>query len=239
MDDIFKDIETAFIAQEATRDRLRERREKADTKLRSVLRAAQKVHASDDLLTATKSVSEELRTCGELIKAIEEALPEQAGAYDRYADMWHSQTQVAVMLSVWVGFLLDDTLIDKEKVGEMVGADVRIRLEDYLIGICLAIQELSRLSINRVIKGDYNTPKRCAKFVNDVFGAMMQLNFRNDGVRKKFDGVKYDVKRVDEIVYDLSIRGLLVEVKVAGGTDKEGCAPMEEAGPADDQGNGK
>ena len=31
---------------------------------------------------------------------------------------------------------------------------------------------------------------------------------KNDTLRKKFDGIKYDLKKVEEVVYDLSIRGL-------------------------------
>ena len=31
---------------------------------------------------------------------------------------------------------------------------------------------------------------------------------KNDNLRKKFDGIKYDLKKVEEVVYDLSIRGL-------------------------------
>ena len=34
------------------------------------------------------------------------------------------------------------------------------------------------------------------------------LNLKNDGLRKRFDGIKYDLKKVEEVVYDLSIRGL-------------------------------
>lgn len=34
------------------------------------------------------------------------------------------------------------------------------------------------------------------------------LNLKNDGLRKRFDGLKYDVKKIEEIVYDISIRGL-------------------------------
>ena len=40
---------------------------------------------------------------------------------------------------------------------------------------------------------------------NDVFRL---LNLKNDNLRKKFDGIKYDLKKVEEVVYDLSIRGL-------------------------------
>ena len=39
------------------------------------------------------------------------------------------------------------------------------------------------------------------------------LNLKNDNLRKKFDGIKYDLKKVEEVVYDLSIRGLNKPVK--------------------------
>ena len=50
------------------------------------------------------------------------------------------------------------------------------------------------------------------------------LNLKNDGLRKKFDSLKYDMKKVEEVVYDLSIRGLLKteaankpeEIQIAG-----------------------
>ena len=34
------------------------------------------------------------------------------------------------------------------------------------------------------------------------------LNLKNDALLKKFDGLKYDVKKVEELVYDISIRKL-------------------------------
>lgn len=37
------------------------------------------------------------------------------------------------------------------------------------------------------------------------------LNLKNDGLRKRFDTLKYDVKKIEEIVYDISIRGLKPE----------------------------
>ena len=54
-----------------------------------------------------------------------------------------------------------------------------------------------------------------------------QLNLKNDNLRKKFDGIKYDLKKVEEVVYDLSIRGLNKPVvkKVEGG--EEGAEKVE------------
>lgn len=34
------------------------------------------------------------------------------------------------------------------------------------------------------------------------------LSLKNDSLRKRFDALKYDVKKIEEVVYDLSIRGL-------------------------------
>merc|ERR1719334_56168 len=84
-------------------------------------------------------------------------------------------------------------------------------LEDYLAGITQLSNELSRLVINAVTHGDYQRPKRIATFLNNLDGGFRLLNLKNDMLRKKFDSLKYDLKKVEEVVYDLSIRGLLKE----------------------------
>lgn len=56
--------------------------------------------------------------------------------------------------------------------------------------------------------GDYGRPMRIAKFVGDLDSGFRLLNLKNDSLRKRFDGLKYDLKKVEEVVYDLSIRGL-------------------------------
>lgn len=38
------------------------------------------------------------------------------------------------------------------------------------------------------------------------------LNLKNDSLRKRFDAMKYDIKKIEEVVYDLSIRGLTPNV---------------------------
>lgn len=66
----------------------------------------------------------------------------------------------------------------------------------------------SRFAINSVTNGDYNRPIEIARFVNDLNAGFRLLNLKNDSLRKRFDGLKYAVKKVEEVVYDLSIRGL-------------------------------
>lgn len=49
---------------------------------------------------------------------------------------------------------------------------------------------------------------KIAKFVAELDTGFRLLNLKNDALRKRFDGLKYDLKKVEEVVYDLSIRGL-------------------------------
>lgn len=57
--------------------------------------------------------------------------------------------------------------------------------------------------------GDYHRPVRIAKFLGDLDAGFRLLNLKNDSLRKRFDGLKYDLKKVEEVVYDVTIRGLL------------------------------
>lgn len=70
-------------------------------------------------------------------------------------------------------------------------------------------QELSRLATNAVTMGDFAMPVEISVFVKDLFAGFQLLNLKNDILRKRVDAVKYDVKRVEDVVYDLSLRGLL------------------------------
>ncbi|KAL1140415.1 hypothetical protein AAG570_000347 [Ranatra chinensis] len=83
-----------------------------------------------------------------------------------------------------------------------------VDLEDYLSGLLLLASELSRFAVNSVTSGDYQRPIQISQFVNELNSGFRLLNFKNDGLRKKFDGLKYDLKKIEEVVYDLSIRGL-------------------------------
>ena len=60
---------------------------------------------------------------------------------------------------------------------------------------------------------------RIAKFVGDLDSGFRLLNLKNDSLRKRFDGLKYDLKKVEEVVYDVTIRGLHSTKPVAEATE--------------------
>lgn len=58
-------------------------------------------------------------------------------------------------------------------------------------------------------------------FIKDVFAGFQLLNLKNDILRKRADAVKYDVKRVEDVVYDLSLRGLVTRPAEPESVDTE------------------
>lgn len=111
-------------------------------------------------------------------------------------------------------YLETETLVTREVAAELLGLQVdqklgfHLDIEDYLMGILNMVSELSRFAVNAVTFGDYERPLKISKFVAELNAGFRLLNLKNDGLRKRFDALKYDVKKIEEIVYDVSIRGL-------------------------------
>lgn len=76
------------------------------------------------------------------------------------------------------------------------------------MGVLQMASELSRFATNSVTLGDFERPLQIQRFMADLSAGFRLLNLKNDGLRKRFDGLKYDVKKIEEIVYDISIRRL-------------------------------
>jgi hypothetical protein len=61
--------------------------------------------------------------------------------------------------------------------------------------------------------GDFELSVTISSFIKDLFAGFQLLNLKNDILRKRVDGVKYDVKKVEDVVYDLSLRNLIPKPK--------------------------
>jgi len=81
-------------------------------------------------------------------------------------------------------------------------------LEDFLMGLCGLPTELQRLCVNSVTAQNYSIPHKVSSFVSDLYSAFRLLNLKNDALRKRYDSIKWDLKKIEEIVYDLTIRNL-------------------------------
>jgi len=66
-----------------------------------------------------------------------------------------------------------------------------------------------------VTLNNYERPLLISQFIKDLHAGFHLLNLKNDSLRKRNDGIKYRVREVEDVVYDLSLRNLLPKAKDA------------------------
>jgi len=97
-------------------------------------------------------------------------------------------------------YAVTSKLTEKKKTGA--------NTEDYLMGICDFTGELGRMAVMAATKKDLKAVEGIKNTVDEIYGELMQFNFRNGELRKKYDSVKWNLKKIEDILYDLSIRGI-------------------------------
>ncbi|VIO88637.1 Translin family protein [Brugia malayi] len=135
-------------------------------------------------------------------------------SYYRFYDNFRFVIQKLCFVVTYVHFLKHGILLSRDRVAEILNIKVdpaagfHLDVEDYLFGVLQLANELSRFSINAVVVGNSVLPFKIADFLYDLDAKFRLLNLKNDGLRRRYDALKYDVQRAEQVVYDLTIRGL-------------------------------
>ncbi|RZC81133.1 hypothetical protein C5167_043703 [Papaver somniferum] len=74
--------------------------------------------------------------------------------------------------------------------------------------LILKIISQPRYVVNQVTAGDYVCPRKVLNFLTELHAAFRMLNLRNDLLRRKFNGMKYNLRKGEEVYYDVKMRGL-------------------------------
>ncbi|KAI6859724.1 hypothetical protein D0864_00514 [Hortaea werneckii] len=220
---IFEDLQRKIDEDTAVKDALRDivqALEKQDRTTQSILSRAHSTPTSDlpSLVTAAQAnIDHEIKTIQQLSEVASQH------PYYKFNYAWTRQMQdvcYSILLCGWLGgFGKGETgqLMKIEDVGALMKIPVNLKdrdsfhltIEEYLLALISVIDELARLARNSVTLGDYRRPLQIAQFIKDVHAGFQILNLKNDTLRKRSDGIKYRVKEVEDVVYDLSLRGLL------------------------------
>ena len=78
--------------------------------------------------------------------------------------------------------------------------------EDYLLGLCDLTGELARRAVLLVIAKKHTDVVQIHAFVQEIHDFFLELYLRNGELRKKYDSIKWNLKKIEEILYDLSVR---------------------------------
>ncbi len=79
---------------------------------------------------------------------------------------------------------------------------LKVNEEDYLMGICDLTGELTRKAVTIAHKDDKEV-ERIKELVEGIFGEFLKFDLRNSELRKKSDSIKWNLKKLEEVMYDL------------------------------------
>ncbi|GAB7340165.1 hypothetical protein MBLNU457_6642t1 [Dothideomycetes sp. NU457] len=229
---IFESLQQKIDEDGAVRETLRDivqTLEKQDRATQATLSRAHSTATSELqalVQTAESSIKNEIDTISKLAQEASKY------PYYKYNSMWSRQMQDTCFSILFTGYLggynhasvpsadikkAGGRLLTIEQVGTLLHIPVNLKshdafhlsIEEYLHAMISLIDELARLARNTVTMADYERAAEIAIFIKNVHAGFQILNLKNDGLRKRSDGIKYRVKEVEDVVYDLSLRGLV------------------------------
>jgi len=90
------------------------------------------------------------------------------------------------------------------KNGKIPGfKELKVDHEDYLLGICDLTGELGRKGVSFATKRMNKEVNDIKGFVEDIYGEFLKFDLRNGNLRKKSDSIKWNLKKLEEVLYDL------------------------------------
>jgi len=81
--------------------------------------------------------------------------------------------------------------------------DVGVDTENYLLGICDLTGELGRKAVFLAIDKKFDEVKKIHEVVSEIYGEFLKFDFRNGELRKKSDSIKYNLKKIEELMFDI------------------------------------
>jgi len=82
-----------------------------------------------------------------------------------------------------------------------------VTAEDYLSGLADLTGELVRKAVYDVIHKKFREAEKIKELVHDIYGEFLKLHLRNNELRKKADSIKWNLKKLEEVMYDISMKG--------------------------------
>ncbi|KAL3464374.1 Translin [Aspergillus heterothallicus] len=223
---IFESLQTKIDEEAAVRDELHEIVQTLARKGRSTQATLSRAHSTpaEQLRPVLDDATKEILAQKEEVSRLKSVADKHP--FYKYNGLWSRELQnlvSSIELCAWLGGLQEykssssASFLTMEEVGKFLDIPVNLKeedafhltLEEYLLALISMVEELARLAVNSVTLGDFERPTQISNFIKELFSGFQLLNLKNDILRKRSDGIKYSVKKVEDVVYDLSLRNLI------------------------------
>ncbi|KAK2758981.1 hypothetical protein FQN54_003079 [Arachnomyces sp. PD_36] len=222
---IFEHLQTKIDDETKVKDELHEIIQNIGRRGRAVQATLSQVHSTpaDQLKPLLEEASKDILAQKEEVSRLASVASKHP--FYKYNSLWSRELQnlvFSIVFCAWLGGFPEardasSPFMTIEEVGKFLDVPVNLKeedafhltIEEYLLALITLVDELSRLAVNSVTLGDYKRPLVISNFVKDLHAGFQLLNLKNDILRKRSDAIKYSVKKIEDVVYDLSLRNLI------------------------------
>lgn len=166
------------------------------------------IRKSRDIISLSKQIiyavhRNELNPAEKLVRDIKANVKHLVALTKKHPALYYSGSlriaeQEFVEAVAYYTFIKDGSLPTAKELG--------VDLENYLMGLCDLFGELMRRATNSAIKENYKEVVSIRTFLSDLYDELMKFEFRNSELRKKFDGLKYELKKVEHLILELKLK---------------------------------
>lgn len=166
------------------------------------------IKKSRDVLKLSKQViyaahRADLKEAEKLANDMKKELKDLNQYVEKNPKMYHqgsykTAVQEYVEAMLFYGYLKENRLYTKKELD--VDSDY------YLLGLGDLSGELVRRAILDATKGDFKSPLRAKELASDIYAWLLHFDIREGELRKKFDGIKYDLRKLEDLCFQLSLK---------------------------------
>lgn len=174
----------------------------------SDLRREELIKKSRDIIRLSKEAiysvhRDELSASEALIKKLKKEFEEINKLVKKSPELLYSGS-FKVAVQEYVEALCFFNVIKNKKL--LSSKEFDVNPEYYLLGLCDLTGELVRKATNYTIKDKYEQALFLRDFVESLYNQFMAMDLRNGELRKKFDGMRYDLKRIEDLALDIKFK---------------------------------
>jgi len=89
--------------------------------------------------------------------------------------------------------------------GKLVELD--LTAEHYVLGLADLPGELNRRAVFLAGKGKVAEVGKIRDAVDGIYGELLKFDFRDNEIRRKVDAVKYELRKLEDLMLDLKLKG--------------------------------
>lgn len=84
--------------------------------------------------------------------------------------------------------------------------ELQVDYETYIAGLSDLTGELVRYGVNASIADQFEILPEIVAFIEELYGYLLMFNLRNGSLRKKFDSIKYNLQKAQDLTLELKLK---------------------------------